>query len=245
MKTTIKKRGPILANTLAFIVLSFFFLHVVTCLSHDVSSFYWTYLLQNILRFKILILTILFATVYIWKLKPSSSYFLLLITTLVTLESFVLIFEEFNKLILFLLFFYIVISYYFYQIWNNEIEEPYYNANYDEGDLFQPMLFKIKVKVISDEFIETGILTNWNYSGLFIYLDKALEAKPSSNVKLAIEINHNGKTFKQQGSLITYNQDLRGLGLKFDYLNSDQHSFNWMQINEIFEDLGYVPGYLT
>jgi hypothetical protein len=241
MKLKIYKRGSVLINTIIYLALNFVFLHIVTCLLHDVSSFNISYLTQNLARFRLLLVIIGLSSVSVWMLKRGSLFFFLLTTAIVFFETAVLLVDEFNKLILFLLFFYLVISYYFYQIWNSEINEPYYHPNFRADNMFSPMLYRVKVELQQGEKAFNGYLSNWSLSGLFVVFDDEVELERGL---VKITLKHNNTDFSQPGVVVSMMKTKRGAGLKIVEEPSSQEAFTWYSYNEILEEKGLKPEFL-
>ncbi|MBL7664140.1 MAG: hypothetical protein JNM93_03320 [Bacteriovoracaceae bacterium] len=234
MKLKIKERSPILLNTLVFILFCFLLLHVLTSLVNEVSSFHLSYLKQNVFRFKFIFLTMIISAYSVWFIKKYSANLLALLTTMILFEGLMAISEDFNKLVLFLLFVFSIISYYFYQIWKSELSEPYYNPNYTDTDLFEPMLYRIKVELIIDESIHAGHLTNWQETGAFVYLEQPLTKVNFDQVQL--RVNFMQEDFNAQAQICAYSNDMRGFGIKFSQVK--ETGFSWADFFITSYDMG-------
>tara|TARA_Y100000768_G_scaffold389043_2_gene391414 strand:- start:7741 stop:8274 length:534 start_codon:yes stop_codon:yes gene_type:complete len=147
---------------------------------------------------------------------------------------------EFSKIIIVMTFFYLVIAYYLYQFYKSELLESYYNSNYQETDLFSPMLKKINVQIIDLEQKELarGYLTNWSYEGCFLYLDEPTQLKG----RVTVRIEFGGKTFSENSTIAAKELGGRGYGFKFQNTSQNEsNKMNWNQFYEIIEQLGYLP----
>lgn len=243
MKLKLQKLSLVQLNVISYILLGFLFLHVVTCLAHDLSAFNVQHLYQNIIRFKFLCLVEFLTIFLVLKIKSYSRYFLILISSIVVLECSFLLLQESNKLILFLLFSYVVISYYFYQIWDEELREPYYNPNYSTKNLFSPMLYEIKTNLSFGDKQYKATLTNWNQNSAFVFFEDSEVASIAKDTGL-LSIEFKGALFSQKVRLISKSSTLNGIGVKFE-VRDEENELKWSDLISIYNDLGFSPRYLT
>jgi hypothetical protein len=197
-------------------------------------------LLENVYLFSSLILT----SILVYNLKKSCKLFYCLSILFVSTYSVINLFEEFSKLVLIVLFVYFLISYYFYFLLKSDLNLSFYNPAYDEKNLFDPMLLKIKCILmykVSDKDVEiSGNLTNWDESGCFVSLESSIP-KGVRPERLIIEFNN--QKFEENVKVVTLLKCRDGVGLRF-HVNKSNNMFNWTELNKIITDMGISVEYV-
>ena len=234
MNFKVKYKSPIVWNIILFLVFSFIFLHVQIALIREISALNLRLIRVNIFQLKEIVGMLALAIYAIINMKNWSRILYFLAVTSVIGFTVFLLRENFSKMILVILGLYTAIAYYFYQLLIYELEEPCYNPNYDERNLYAPMIKEIKV-IIKDEKAQlAGYLTNWNSTSCFIHLSEAVKNSLSKN--LLCEIHFCDRVFISNAILTTISEGLDGIGLKFE--TDGTEVFSWKSFYEVTEQQG-------
>ena len=152
------------------------------------------------------------------------------------------IYHNYNKITLLALFIVSGFSFFFAVFWQRELEESYYNANFDIWELNERRPDDLKVTVFKDKKeIANGIITNWNDNGCFIRFHKPLKRFFVKDVKLKISFNN--KVFDQEARQIVARRDGNGAGFSF-FPGDSTDLYNWKHLYDILYDRSYLPEYL-
>jgi len=244
MKMKIIHRSSIIWNLILFMLLSFMFIYLQKAIYLERSAFSLEFLkmtlVENIYLFSTLILT----SLLIYNLKKVCKLFYVFSVLFVSVYSIINIFEEFSKLILVVLFVYFLLSYYFYFLLKSDLNLSFYNPSYDEKNLFDPMLFKMKCslnyKVAAKDESVSGYLTNWDDVGCFISLNSEL---PKNATVKRLQISFDNQNFEDNVKVVTLLKNRKGLGIKFN-TNKTNNIFNWNELNKIITDMGISVEYV-
>lgn len=232
----ILKRNSNIYNVMAFQLFSLIFLHVIFSLVDGYSSLdikTMSKLIDNNLG--IIILSFV-NIVLIFYVKKTSRYILILTSTTLSVVSFFLFLESFNKTILLYNILYIIISFFFCMIWKLELNEASYNSFFDRRLLRPSGLNNANVKVgeVSGNKTLSAVISNWTQETCFL----VTKDKELIRGEVVVEINYMNVDFKFQAVVITRSED--GLGLRI--LNEKKEtSLNWLDFYDIISDRGINP----
>lgn len=235
-------RSPVIWNVILFVAFSYIFLFLQYSYQNSLSIITHSELVSFALSEKAIGVLFLATMLFVFRLSKVLSFFywLMVATTVsVTLNG---LWIEFSKLIILLLFFYIVFSYYLYQFLKEDLNESYYNPQFDEGFLFKPMCKQIPVRIKKgeqDKEIECH-LTNWSEGGFFVFLSEPTELKGLYSVV----IDYDGHEFVTKAKIVTRFKDDLGYGLKI-YSDKSEAPLSWSKFLNIIYEMGYQPELLV
>ena len=87
----------------------------------------------------------------------------------------------------------------------------------------------------SGEILSSGVFTNWDLNGCFVFLEKPVKIKGAVKARITFE----GHTFTQQGSVTARTQNNDGIGLIFVPEPQEELTLNWKEFFEILTNRGY------
>jgi hypothetical protein len=233
----VKKKDPVVLNTIIYLFLSFVFLYLQYAYRHQLSPISVVYLRKSVELFWYITIPMALAIYLIWRMDRLASYaygFCILLVSFKVVEG---LFIEFNKIIVVALFFYTVIAYFLYQLLNVYWGNASINSNYRRADLFSPLLKTISATLSKGDKSITGSLTNWDGQGCFIKLSQ--EEKLSGWIK--VRVNFQDKEFIQEGEVVAHTHDFTGVGIRFKQSSKDLKVFNWAEFTELIQELGFEP----
>lgn len=237
MNVAICYRSATVWNIILFTFLIFFFLFFQEGLLQARSVFESDFL--QVIASKYLVYNILlgFCALAVFRLKRYAKGLFLLCTVLAVAFTISNLIGNFSKLIVITLFLYVLTSYYFYQFLCIEIDEAYYNPQYQEDDLFEPMLKKLDCVVwdIKGNNALKARLTNWNPNGCFLYFEEKVEGARMRHVRLEVELD--GRPFVATGTLAAKAGDGKGFGFRLK--NKEADEFGWRDYYSIIDQMGY------
>ncbi|MAZ49259.1 MAG: hypothetical protein CME65_11915 [Halobacteriovoraceae bacterium] len=225
-----------------FVVFSYIFLFLQYSYQNSLSIITHEELVSYALNKKIIGILFLSTMIFVFRLsKVLSLFYWLMVATTVSV-SLNGLWVEFSKLIILLLFFYIVFSYYLYQFLKEDLNESYYNPQFDEGFLFKPMCKQIPVRLKKgdqEKVIECH-LTNWSEGGFFVFLNESTDLRGLYSVF----IDYNGHEFETQAKIVARLKDDLGYGLKI-YSDKSDTPLSWSKFLNIIYEMGYQPELLV
>jgi hypothetical protein len=231
----LKKRETIIKNTIIHIFLSYIFLYLEYAFRHHLSPLSGTFIKKSVYLFGIPAGIFLVTIFLIWRFNRQA-------LSLYSISVFFVLFKvieglvvDFNKIILLGLFCYIVVSYFLYQLLADYFSRAFVTPNYNQSDLFDPLLKKIDVMIEVNEKQINGYLTNWDEEGCFI---KMQGEQPLHGVVKVI-INFKDRDFEQLGEVVAHSRDLTGVGIKFYPSSKELNVFNWTEFIELVNELGF------
>jgi hypothetical protein len=184
-------------------------------------------------------------------MKKVSKVLLLFVVGTTFVQTVLNLDTEFSKMILVLLFFYLLLSYYLIQFYSMDLDESFYNPRFDDKNLFDPMLTRIKCEIVQRglnveadyDVMAEGFFTNWSEEGCYIFLEKSVLLK--GDLSLVIEMN--GLKFYQDVSIVSKIKNGSGYGLRFIPVEKRQikNHLGWKEFYEIIEEMGYTPELLV
>lgn len=233
----VKKKDIIIGNTVVYLVLSFLFLYLQYAYRHHLSPFSILYLRKGAELFWYIFLPVVVTMGLVWRHHRYALVGYSISTLIVSFKVVEGLFIEFNKIIVIALFFYSVISYFLYQLLADYLSLASINPNYQESDLFEPLLRKIPCTLELDGTSSEGFLTNWDEEGCFLKTEKL----PSVPTKLKVIVHFQGRDFEQAGEVVAHTVDLTGIGIKFTQTPKDLKIFNWTEFMELIQELGFEP----
>lgn len=233
----VKKKDPVVMNTIIYLLLSFVFLYLQYAYRHQLSPVSMVYLRKSVELFWYIAIPIGIAAYLIWRIQRIAAYAYGFCIFLVTYKVVEGLFIEFNKIIVIALFFYTVIAYFLYQLLKVYWDNASINPNYDKADLFPPLLKVIGISLGKEGNEGDGILTNWDADGCFIKLTKSAKFTGQLMVKIRFE----NREFVQEGEVVAQTLDLTGVGIKFKQSSKDLKVFNWDEFTELIQELGFRP----
>lgn len=233
----VKKKDTIIINVVIYLGLSFFFVYLQHAYRHHLSPFSLVYLEKGVELFWYIALTLLVAVIMIWKHHRYSVLVYQLSIFMVGFKVLEGLFIEFNKIIVIALFFYAIISYFLYQLLAYYLQLASINPNYNESDLFEPLLRKMPCTVLFNDQELEGNLSNWDIDGCFVKL-----AQPKKIPRhVQVKVFFGDREFTQNGEVVAGTLDLSGVGIKFEKTKKDLNVFNWSEFMEIVQELGFKP----
>jgi len=245
------RRNRMVWNSLGFAVLTPLFLHVVTCLIGDVSSFDWGQLLQTVLKFKILFGIAAFSLLMIWRVSKWSVFFLFILWVYTLLLSFYSLYGGFNKLVLVMTFAYAILGHYFVIFWREELEEAYYRSLLGTFEIKRDASGRLVGKLFWNEHDFCDIfLTNWSRNGCFVCVQGEPEMMKQIGKKkffkflirrkLQLEFFSGEHRFHSQGKICSLLVEKSGMGIRFREKELSG-TFSWKGFFEILSERGLTP----
>jgi hypothetical protein len=228
---------PVARNSIIFILLSLLFIILHKSL-HTNLPFMNRVFLERIFWDEWYIF--LAALPAMWSLlshRPHSKYFFVLLVGVVIFRVFESLVLNFNKVIMILLFIYVCISYMLYQLIDWTFSRSIFSPNFPVDVLNQPMSHKITVGLNVADKSYQGIMTNWDESGVFVYLDEPWTFRRK---QILVTVELNGHRFAASGKVVTATWDKKGIGVEWDHRSVDNY-LSWNSLMELFEDYGWVP----
>lgn len=238
MNVSVFYRSVTVWNIILFTLLMFFFLFFQEGLFYSKSVFDKEFAKQAILSLAPLIGVLAVTAFSVFKLKKSSKVLFLLSIFSVASLTIVNLSADFSKLVVISLFLFALTSYYFYQFLKIELDEAYYNPQYDMDNLFDPMLKKLACEVHDSESGAKyqGVLTNWNLNGCFVSLEDFGDSGQALK-KVVLTAFLEDRTFKAAGSLASMTKDKKGIGLRLS--NKREEEFGWRDYYSVIDQMGY------
>lgn len=228
-------RSTVIWNLTLFLMFSFLLLHLCLSISNESSPFNLSTFQINMIGYKWILLVLLTTVLCTLNVKKISRYlYLFSVVSICTILVF-LIFDTFSKLILVLLFFYTISAYYNYQLLNDELQESYYNSNFNAQRMFQPMLINIPCVIKFETLTIDARLTNWNENGCFVILENNQMLKGRCD----FEVEYDGKVFTNSGHIVSLTNAKDGVGIKF--FENNKTVYNWYNLNKILLEKGILP----
>lgn len=243
MNVAIFYRSATVWNIILFALLTFLFLFFQEGLFQARSVFDQAFLKEVAVQYLPFNILLALCIVGVFRLRVSSKHLFVacaLITVAFTVDNLI---GTFSKLVVIALFLYTLTAYYFYQFLRIELEEAYYNPQYQEDDLFDPMLKKLSCEVVDvgTGHSFTARLTNWNPNGCFIYLeereDLAERVKEAKFKNVVIKTTMGDRPFEALGALAAKFSDGRGFGFRLK--NDKEDEFGWKDYYSIIDQMGY------
>lgn len=233
----VRKKDVIITNAILYLGLSFIFLYLQYAYRHQLSPFSVVYLRKSAELFWYVAIPLVVSSLLIWKHHRFAVFSFSISVFLVAYKVVEGLFIEFNKIIVIATFFYAVISYFLYQLMNHYLDSANINPNFSRSDLFGPLLTRIPITVLDSDKSYPGHLTNWDPMGCFILLEQATKV----GARVQIQINFHGRIFIERGEVVAETPDLKGIGIKFESTLRNLESFNWSELIELLDELGYQP----
>ncbi len=240
MLLKIRKREPIILNTVLFVMIGLFFLHVQYAYRTKLSAFSWYLLWATVKLYWPVIPLSLLSIWTAWTLRPSSRRFFSWIVSLICFFTLSGLYIDFNKVIVLALFFLAVIAHLLYQQLKFVLSWACYQSNYLKEDLFSPVLTKISGELKQGEVTHKFYLTNWDEHGMFIFFESPLKLKG----KVALTINYDHLHFQGDGEVVAYSADFHGVGLKLNKNAPQVDKFFWSDFVQMSDELGLNPARL-
>lgn len=239
MNLKIIYRSAVIWNIVLHFLLSLMFIFLQQAIYEEKSLLNLFFLKSTITSFWPVAALLIFSSLLVFNLKKISHLFFTLSAIFIAVYSSYQLWIDFSKLILIVLFIYIQVSYYLSFMLKTDLNHAFYNPNYSEKDLFDPMLMKIQVDVedIKSNIVMKGHLTNWDEDGCFIKLEKELPKKKDLN----LIFHFKGHEFKQTGFVATNSKKNMGIGVRFVERNNKK---GWKEIFKIISDMGMDVEYI-
>lgn len=238
MNKSIIHRSAAILNGAFFLILSIAFIYIQIAVTKNNSVFNPSFFSYFYSQEKFYIYYGIISLAAIYKVNNIGKYLLLIMIFIVSSKSIILLLTNFNKLNLILLFIYFVLSFFIYNYLSKELLQPYYVANIDDDYLFDPMLKKIKCKLINKNQTHEGFLTNWGELGCFVSLNTKIGLVGKNTV---VQILFEDKEFRLLGKIVCYNKDMNNIGIKMNHLEKNN---SWLELMKLFDCRGLIPEYL-
>lgn len=226
-------RNSIIWNQVLFLMFAFLLIHISNSIVLEASPFSLSELKKNLLTFKWSVISIFITSILILGINKYSKYVYFFTLVLVASIVISLLFINFSKLVLILLFFFALCAYYNFQLLKEEIVESYYNPNYSNESLFEPMLINIPCQIKSSNSSVSGYLSNWNENGCFVFLKD--QQKLKGRVQINVELD--GKVFSNTGHIVSQSSNGDGVGIKF--YDNNETVYNWINFHKIIKQKGF------
>lgn len=226
-----RKRTAVLLNIIMFCGLSFVFNLVVFSLGKGQSVL--SMVNENLIyEYNWQLFLVLASIVSIYRVKKFSIFIYLALTLSVFFSTLSIFLEGFDKVILALTFIFAVVAYYYLLLLKAELDEPYYNPNYSEGQLFSYAHKDLEVRLSNKSHVISGTLTNWGESGFFCKVDGE---RPKGKVDFTL--NFKGKEFTGNGVVVYHSKT--GIGIKS--INKKMSALGWPEFYGIMDEFGIRP----
>ncbi len=240
MLLKIKKREPIILNTVIFVIVGLFFLHVQYAYRTKLSAFSW-YLVWATLKLYWPVIPLSLVTIWsVWTQRSYATRMFAWTVGAVCFFTLTGLYIDFNKILVLALFFLSVISHLLYQQLKYTFHWASYQSNYLETDLFSPVLKKISGSLKHGEETYPFYLTNWDEHGVFLFIS---EPKILSE-KVEIVINYGELHFLGDGEVVAQSADLHGVGVKLKKNAPHVDQFYWSEFIQMTDELGLTPARL-
>lgn len=240
MLLKIKKREPIILNTVIFVIIGLFFLHVQYAYRTKLSAFSW-YLLWATVKLYWPVIPLAALTIWAsWTHRLISQRFFAWTVGLISFFTLTGLYIDFNKVLVLALFFLAVIAHLLYQQLKFTLNWACYQTNYLEEDLFPPVLTKITGELKQGDKTYRFFLTNWDEYGVFIYLDEAISLKG----EVSLQIDYDQLHFQGDGEVVAHSADFHGVGVKLKKNAPQVDQFYWSDFVQMSDELGLNPARL-
>lgn len=238
MNLKIIYRSAVIWNIVLHFLLSVLFLILQQAIFQESSVLSSVFFKTTLVNYWPIVTVVVFSSILVFNLKKISQDFFMFTVFVVSLTTAVQLWFEFSKLILLVLFIYILASYYLRFMLKADLNQAYYNPGFSEEDLFEPMLFKIKVEVIEKKSkqIYTGFLTNWDETGCFLQLEGLPKEK-----NLELKFYFKNHVFTDNGHIATISKKNKAIGVRFQNRDSQ---LGWSEIYKIISDMGMDVEYI-
>lgn len=224
-------------NTLLFVVFSFVYTYVISCISSGVTAIdyekFVAFVDSNILQLSLGIVSFIAIFFFI----KSMEYLFLLYCILLNISVFTYFYQSFDKLILVFNFFFMIISYIFYLFIKAESDEAIYNPKFKHNFLGRKSEYKLPCRINSRGTEYQGYLTNWDKSGVFVYFKETERVRLSGKIGLEFEFGNN--VFKSNGVVRTVYDNGYGISI-----SRGEEDLDWKKLFNLLEDRGFKPRYI-
>jgi len=231
----LKKRETIIKNTIIHIFLSYMFLYLEYAFRHHLSPLSSTFISKSVYLFGLPAVIFIVTIFLVWHFNRQALSFYTISIFFVLFKVIEGLVIDFNKIILIGLFCYIIVSYFLYQLLADYFSRAFVTPNYNQSDLFDPLLKKIDVIVQINEKKINGCLTNWDEEGCFI----KMEGEQHFDGVIKVIINFKDRDFQQLGEVVAHSRDFSGVGIKFYPSSKELNVFNWTEFIELVNELGF------
>ena len=240
MLLKIKKREPIIINTILFVGIGLFFLHVQYAYRTKLSAFSW-YLLWATIKLYWPVLPLSALSIWAaWTHRKIATQFFSWTVGLIAFFTLTGLYIDFNKVLILALFFLGIIAHLLYQQLKFTLNWASYQSNYLTEDLFEPVLTKISGEINHDGKLIPFYLTNWDEYGVFLYLTEPMPFEGEIELTLYYDQLH----FKGHGEVVAQSMDQRGIGVKLKNNAPQVDQFFWSDFVQMTEELGLHPARL-
>lgn len=239
MTVKLYKRSPVLKNVLLFILLTFFYLHILYSIHKGVSAVipknFFQFYKDNIYLVYSGIITFYF----VYSAKLISKFFFLGFLSLFLYSGVQLFISNFDKLILIFNFIFLVIGFNFFLFLKLELEESIYRPSFHSLDVTNTDMHKIKINLNGKDVKNlTGHLSNWDSVSCFIQFNENLRLAKGP---VGIDIFFKGNKFFQRGYVVTTYSNGVGIRFKYDRRKGRKSSHDWLDFYAIIHDMGLRP----
>ncbi len=142
-----------------------------------------------------------------------------------------------DKLLLILNFIYLGASFIFITFWSDELQDAIYNPFFTPQDIEKRSGYNLIAELVDQNGgLCIASITNWDKEGCFMNILDGAKI-PKGTVEIKMEFN--GIHFDQRARVMT-NYD-KGIGIKFILDKRVEQEYNWNELYELINDMGYKP----
>ncbi|MDH5581763.1 MAG: hypothetical protein OEY33_07635, partial [Bdellovibrionales bacterium] len=145
--------------------------------------------------------------------------------------------QSLDKLLLILNFIYLGASFMFYTFWSDELKDAVYNPLFTPQDIEKRSDYGLVAELTDSKGVNyLGSITNWDKEGCFINILNN-NSIPRNEVDFKLKLK--GVLFCQKGRVVS-NYD-RGVGVKINLDKQVDQEYNWTELYELINDMGFSP----
>lgn len=235
LKINIKKRSTTLTSATIFLLISLAFLHFLSSLYKGISPVEISSLKSTLFDNWWLFLACFWTIKEVRNGKTYSIFFFLFYCFLTLAKMLFLFLDDFNKLILVFGFLFFLMAFWLGSLLYRELKESIYRPGFLESDIDFSYFynFSVLVKYLDQEI--NGVITNCSAESCFVSINNFVI---TSNNKVELILNYEGKKFLFEGEIHTYNN--HGLGIKIKRSIESEENFGWEEFLDVITDRSFL-----
>ncbi len=246
-RPSVIQRSYLIYDCMAFVVLSFFLLHVEVAHIAQISAFNPGLLMKNLSYLGIFVVLQLVTLVFLWNLWPLTQYLFALVGLFVLTEGINLLLSSFTKINLILMVLHIAMTYILHLLLREELSKACHNSLVSTNFLYPLILRTPDVEIESQHVKFKAQLSNWDESSAFLVLTSPVDRpikRLGPKVKVTFQLSES--MFREEAVIVSVLGDGTGLGVKFLAASRGlaKNKKSWQTFYGMMDHMGYRPSYL-